>query len=86
MSRNTDKITKALAVKGYAPKNMIWEPVSPCDFGTDGGWYVEVVLSDEPEEYVDTILAYSTGDVLEEIEKLPNVKEDTANDKCRSNI
>jgi len=75
MSRNTDKITKALLDKGYRPVEMRWDPIggAPIMCGPEGGWYIEVVLADDPEGYVDTILAYSTPEVLEEIERLPAV-------------
>jgi len=76
MSRNTKKITTALAVKGYQPREMHWEPMSGCDFGTDGGWYIDVetIATDEygDHDYVDTILAYSTAEALEETEQLPD--------------
>lgn len=80
MSRNTDKITKALAAKGYAPREMQWEPVggAPIMCGPEGGWYIEVetIAADEygDHDYVDTILAYSTAEALEEIEKLPDAE------------
>ena len=77
MSRNEKKITKALAEKGYQPRQMIWEPVGhACEMcGPEGGWYIDVetITSDEygDHDYVDTILAYSTAEALEEIEGLP---------------
>ena len=77
MSRNAKKITKALAEKGYQPRQMIWEPVGhACEMcGPEGGWYIDVetISADEygDHDYVDTILAYSTAEALEEIEQLP---------------
>ena len=77
MSCNTQKIVKALAGKGYQPREIFWEPIGhACEmFGPDGGWYisVETLSADEDGEhdYVDTILAYSTEKALEEIERLP---------------
>jgi hypothetical protein len=75
MSRNADKIKKALAEKGYATGEMSWTPVGhACEMcGPDGGWYIDVVLLNDREEYVDTILAYSTVEALEEIENLPDL-------------
>ena len=76
MSRNKDKITKALAKKGYMPSEMIWEPVGhACEMcGPEGGWHINVatIAADEDGEhdYVDTIHAYSTAEALEEIERL----------------
>lgn len=76
MSRNTEKITKALAAKGYMPSEMIWEPVGHASemSGYEGGWYINVVTvaadEDGEHDYVDTILAYSTAEALEEIERL----------------
>ena len=73
MSRNAKKITKALTAKGYQPREMHWEPVGhACEMcGPEGGWYIEIVLADDQEEYIDTVLAYSTAEALEEIEQLP---------------
>lgn len=77
MSRNADKITKALATKGYAPREMRWDPVghAPIMCGPEGGWYIEIVLADDQEEYIDTVLAYSTAEALEEIAGLPDAKK-----------
>ena len=77
MSRNRDKITKALAQKGYVPITMIWEPIgaAPIMSGPTGGWYIDIFSESVNEygehEYIDTILAYNTADVLDEIERLP---------------
>ena len=77
MSRNEKKIIKALADKGYQPRQMIWESVGhACEMsGPEGGWYIDVetIAADEygDHDYVDTILAYSTAEALEEIERLP---------------
>lgn len=76
MSRNADKIQKALARKGYAAREMRWDPVGHASemCGPEGGWYIDVetISTDEygDHEYVDTILAYSTAEALEEIERL----------------
>lgn len=77
MSRNAKKITKALTAKGYQPREMHWEPVGhACEMcGPEGGWYivVETISTDEygDHDYVDVILAYSTAEALEEIERMP---------------
>lgn len=78
MSRNADKITKALAKKGYVAGCMRWDPVGhACEMcGPEGGWYVEVFMSNDHEVYVDTIMAYSTAEALEEIERLPVEEQD----------
>lgn len=80
MSRNTDKITKALAAKGYTPREMRWDPIrtAPIMCGPEGGWYIEVVMIDDQEGYVNTILAYSTVEVLEEISRLPDATKEVA--------
>lgn len=80
MSRNADKITKALKAKGYRPIRMIWEPVGhACEMcGPEGGWYIEYGISDEPDDevaYADVILAYSTVEALEEIEDIPEFQQ-----------
>jgi len=84
MSKNTDKITKALLDKGYAPRYMCWESVGhACEMcGPEGGWYIEVVFANDPEEYVDTILAYSTAEALEEIERLPMAVKEATHENC----
>lgn len=77
MSRNATKITKALAAKGYMPGEMMWTPVGhACEMsGPEGGWYivVETIAADEygEHDYIDVVLAYSTAEALEEIERLP---------------
>ena len=78
MSRNTDKITKALKVKGYKPTDLEWEPLggSPIMSGPEGGWYIDF----EPFEGMNppnglrsyTIQEYNIGEVMEQIEGLPN--------------
>ena len=74
MSRNADKIKKALAAKGYAVGEMRWDPVGHAVemCGPEGGWYVEVVFADDPEKYFDRLLAYSTAEALETIEGYPD--------------
>lgn len=77
MSKNTDKITKALRAKEYEPTDVFWTPIggSPIMSGPEGGWYVDF----EPFEGMNphhglssyNIMAYSIGEVMEEIEKLP---------------
>jgi len=82
MSRNAKKIIKALGAKGYQPRQMIWEPVGhACEMsGPEGGWYIDVetIAVDEygDHDYIDTILAYSTAEALEEIEQLPLAAQD----------
>ena len=76
MSRNSKRIEKALAEKGYQAKEMMWTPVGhACEMcGPEGGWYivVETISTDEygEHDYVETVLAYSTDEAIEEIEGL----------------
>ena len=79
MSKNTDKISKALSAKGYALKRADWDPIggAPIMCGPSGGWYIEyatkkdVVENGFDDAYEDVILSYSTAEALEEIAKLP---------------
>jgi len=75
MSRNKDKITKALNKKGYTIAEIYWEPIgsAPIMCGNSGGWYVET------NEYIETqygfILAgYNVNEILEQIEELSQYK------------
>jgi hypothetical protein len=78
MSKNTDKITKALNIKGYQPTDIGWTPLgqSPIMCGPEGGWYIDF----EPFEGMNppenlrsyNIMAYNVNEVMEEIEKLPD--------------
>ncbi|MCX7771945.1 MAG: hypothetical protein N2376_02390 [Clostridia bacterium] len=69
MSRNKDKIEKALNRKGYQSTYMSW------DCGPAGGWYITFeVMPDMKSPTSDdegTIVGYSIAEVLEEIEELP---------------
>lgn len=77
MSRNKDKITKALKNKGYIPTDLDWTPIggSPIMCGPEGGWYIDF----EPVEGMNppgglrsyNIMAYNIDEVMQEIEKLP---------------
>ena len=77
MSRNKKKITKALAQRGLQAREIHWEPIGhACEMsGPEGGWYIAVetisVDEDGEHDYIDTILAYSTNEALEEITRLP---------------
>ena len=85
MSRNGKKIINAISKKGYQPRQMIWEPVGhACEMcGPEGGWYIDVETASVNEygdrDYIDTILAYSTAEALEEIEQLPMFKQGEEN-------
>lgn len=82
MSKNIDKITKALNAKGYVVKHANWESIggAPIMEGPSGGWYIEYATQQDVDEngfedaYEDIILAYSTPEVLEEIAELPELK------------
>jgi hypothetical protein len=71
MSRNKDKIIRALNAKGYEVADIDWTPIggSPIMCGPEGGWYVEYNEG-------DVILGYNIKEVLEEIEELPEVTTD----------
>ena len=82
MSKNTDKIAKALSEKGYVLKHAEWEPIggAPIMEGPSGGWFIEYATQQDIDEnglenaYEDIILAYSTPEALEEIAELPELK------------
>ena len=71
MSRNTDKIIKAVKAKGWEIIELSWDPIGPsmemC--GPDGGWYLTVEYNGDKYDY-ETILAYNIKEILEQIEKL----------------
>ena len=78
MSRNKDKIAKALNAKGYEHTDIEWTPIrsAPIMCGPEGGWYIDF----EPKEgfkpvdkwpFDYNIMAYNINEVLEEIEQLP---------------
>lgn len=83
MSKNTDKITKALKEKGYVPTDLEWMPIggSPIMCGPEGGWFIDF----EPIEGMNSpggrstynIIGYNIKEVLEEIEKLPECVPDS---------
>jgi len=78
MSKNTDKISKALKSKGYEVTCIEWTPIggSPIMCGPEGGWYIDF----EPAEGMTppyglrsyNIMAYNIGEALGEIEELPD--------------
>ena len=83
MSKNTEKITKALKLKGYVVEEIDWEPIGSAAImeGPSGGWYVSFDVPDDDTEYEECpgpndfpILGYSIQEVLEEIAKLPTLK------------
>ena len=91
MSRNQQKITKALNIKGYYPIEIIWEPIggAPEMCGPEGGWYIKVGVmppnnetKDDFDDYYDVILGYNINDVLDDIDRLPTQtpKEEGKND------
>ena len=78
MSRNTDKIEKALTEKGYQVNELFWEPIggAPIMCGNEGGWYIDfepMANKEFPDKFFNSspILAYNINEVMEEIEKLP---------------
>jgi len=77
MSRNTDKITKAVKAKGWKMLELSWEPIGKgCEMcGPDGGWYLDVEHDGDKYDF-ENILGYNIGEVLEEVEKLPAFREE----------
>lgn len=83
MSRNKDKITKALKEKGYEPTDLEWTPIggSPIMCGPEGGWYIDF----EPLEGMKplgglrtyNIVGYNIGEIMSQIEELPNCVPDS---------
>lgn len=75
MSKNTDKMMKAFSNKGCRLVNATWTPLggSPIMCGPDGGWYLEY---EDQDGFEDVILAYSTPEALEEIERLPDLNSE----------
>ena len=73
MSRNADKITKAVKAKGWEVIELKWEPISKgCEMcGPDGGWYLGVEYNGEKYDF-ENILGYNVEEVMEEIERLPD--------------
>jgi hypothetical protein len=73
MSRNTDKIAKALKEKGWEAEEIIWEPIGiameMC--GPDGGWTVRIKDDNNQLGNYYLVLGYNIQEVLEEIKKLP---------------
>jgi hypothetical protein len=82
MSKNKDKITKALKAKGYETTDIEWTPLggSAIMCGPDGGWYIDF----EPLEGTNppgglnsyNIGGYNINEVMEQIEELPNCVPD----------
>ena len=71
MSRNTDKINKAVKAKGWEVLEISWEPIGQsCEMcGPDGGWYLRVEFNGHKYSY-ETIMGYNIGEVMEGIERL----------------
>lgn len=72
MSRNTDKITKAVKAKGWNILDLSWEPIG-CAMemcGPDGGWWLDVEYDDGKHYDYEIILGYNVGEVMEQIERL----------------
>lgn len=77
MSRNKDKITKALKEKGYEPTIIEWTPIGGSQImcGPEGGWYVEFDSAEGmnfPKELRNwDFICYNIREVMDEIEQLP---------------
>lgn len=71
MSRNTDKIIKAVKEKGWEVLELTWEPISKgCEMcGMDGGWYLDVEHDGEKYDY-ENILGYNIEEVMGAIKRL----------------
>jgi len=74
MSRNQDKIRRAVKAKGWEVIELSWDPIGPAIemCGPDGGWFLMVEYNGEKYNY-ETILAYNIKEVLEQIENLPQM-------------
>lgn len=72
VSRGEAKIRKALQRKGYNVGEVTWEPIRKGGImcGPEGGWHVEI-LRPRPDLVSADLLAYSCGEMLLEIERLP---------------
>lgn len=72
VSRGEAKIRKALERKGYNVGSVTWEPIRKGGImcGPGGGWHVEI-LRPRPDSVSADLLAYSCGECLLEIEKMP---------------
>ena len=70
MSRNKQKIRKALKAKGYTIEWLDWDPIGRsiemC--GPEGGWNI---LTKEGAH----LLGYNIEEIMEQITKLPHYKE-----------
>ena len=82
MSKNKDKITKALNKKGYQPTDLEWTPLgqSPIMCGPEGGWlvYFEPFEGMNPPNGLISydIVGYNIHEVMEQIEELPECVQD----------
>lgn len=65
LSRNKQKIEKALAAKGYNARSITWTPIGGCMemCGPEGGWVVELDR--------DYVLGYNVNEVIERISDMP---------------
>ena len=81
MSKNTDKIGKALWEKGYTAKTINWTPIRRgCEMcGPEGGWYIEYEEAEgyapDGDSQTDTIVEYTIDEVMEAIAKLPTLEQ-----------
>ena len=77
MSKNTDKITKALNAKNYQVTDIDWEPIgqAPIMCGPEGGWEIffepfEDMCWPEDSRNKSPIMEYNINDVMKWIEEL----------------
>ena len=89
MSDRKQKIIQALESKGYVIEYIAWEPIGKAMemCGPSGGWYVEIDINNDVEVFLSknpnvvslqfdhTLLGYNFNEVLEEIERLPNLRD-----------
>lgn len=77
MSKNKDRITKALKDKGYQATDIEWTPLggSPIMSGPEGGWYIdfETMEGMNPPNGLNNynIMGYNVSEVMGAIEELP---------------
>lgn len=74
MSRNTDKIIKAVVAKGWKINELSWTPIgTSCEMcGPDGGWFLEIEYYGKSHSDFETIGGYNIAEVMEQIGILPD--------------
>jgi hypothetical protein len=71
LSRNQDRIRKALAARGWRAEELTWEPIGANVEmqGPSGGWLLRAEPANEAVQLLgEYLLAYNVESLLEEIE------------------